>query len=103
MIAAVLATELVAAAGITLASRPLSTAVAPDSLMVAYAVGWPLATVALIVSARWLRDRWSPAPSALGMTALAGAIWPVLLVGVIEFWLVSVAAKCIAGRREVPR
>lgn len=75
-----------------------------DALLWGYAVGWPLATVALIASARWMRDSCSPAPTSLGMSCLAGAIWPVLVVGLVEFWLVNIAAKRLAGaRRRVDR
>jgi hypothetical protein len=78
--------------------------VVSDMLMLVYALGWPLASVGLIVAARWLRDRWRPAPGSLGITCLAGAIWPLLLLGLAQFAIVAATAKVLANRSpEVAR
>lgn len=69
-----------------------------DVLMLVYALGWLLVSAGLIVAARWLRDRWRPASGSLGITCLAGAVWPLLLLGLAQFAIVVMTAKVLADR-----
>ncbi len=60
------------------------TLIVADAIVVAYLFGWALTTAGLIVSSRWLMNRWSPASHPVAVSFLAGAAWPLLLLGAIE-------------------
>ena len=53
----------------------------------------------VFVWAGWVRPRGEPAPLRPGWTALvAGLIWPVLLVAVVQLAVVMVMAKWCSAR-----
>jgi len=54
------------------------------TLVVIYLGGWMLATLSLFAASRRWNDRRSPAPNPLWVSVLAGAVWPLLIVGVVE-------------------
>ena len=57
-------------------------------------VALAVAVIALLV-AEWVRDPGAPAPEHPGFfAALAGLLWPALLIGIAEL-----AVVCCAGRR----
>jgi hypothetical protein len=70
-----------------------------DELLLVYLSGWVVTTLGALVAARRLGDEGRPAPHPLGVSVLAGAFWPLLLVGVLELTSVIVAAK-VRLRRE---
>ncbi|MCT7661729.1 hypothetical protein N4S67_25345 [Mycobacterium sp. CPCC 205710] len=45
------------------------------------------------MATRWLSDRRAPAPHPLIMSIVAGAVWPLLLVGLVELSSVMVYTK----------
>ena len=64
-----------------------------DTLVVIYLGGWMLATLGVYAASRRWNDRRSPAPHPLGVSLFAGAVWPLLLVGLVELSSVIVYAK----------
>jgi Na+-transporting NADH:ubiquinone oxidoreductase subunit NqrE len=64
-----------------------------DMLIAAYFGCWIVVTVAVYGATRWFADRRSPAPHPLLMSIVAGAVWPLLLVGLVELSSVMVYTK----------
>jgi hypothetical protein len=59
-----------------------------------YLVAWGVTTGVAFVASRRLGDRGQPAINVFFVSVLAGALWPLLLLGVVE--LSSVAAYTTA-------
>ena len=64
-----------------------------DILVGIYLGGWILVTLAVYAAGRRWNDRQSPAPHPLRVSLFAGAVWPLLLVGLVELSSVIVYAK----------
>lgn len=59
------------------------------------------ATVATYAVGKWMACGDVPAVASLGLSVVAGMVWPVLLVGIVELGLVaaySTAATRLTGR-----
>ncbi|ANE78811.1 hypothetical protein A7U43_05220 [Mycobacterium adipatum] len=52
---------------------------------IAYLIGWVVGTAVVYVASRRLNDPRNPAPHVLILSAVAGALWPMLLLGAVEF------------------
>jgi hypothetical protein len=63
-----------------------------DVLVAIYLGGWSLVTLAGYITSRWFGHRWSPPAHPLLGSALAGAVWPLLFIGLIEFSSIVVYA-----------
>jgi hypothetical protein len=66
-----------------------------DVIVVAYLLGWALTSAGLVISSRRLRSRRRPAPHPVAVSFLAGAFWPFLLLGVVEYGAVVAASKVV--------
>jgi hypothetical protein len=64
-----------------------------DILVGVYLSGWVLAVIGVYVAGRHFSDPRSPAPHPLWVSLLAGAIWPLLIVGFVEISSVIVYTK----------
>src|SRR3982074_1641593 len=64
-----------------------------DVLVAIYLGGWFLVTLAGYIASRWFGHRWSPPAHSLLGSALAGAVWPLLVIGLIEFSAIVVYAN----------
>jgi hypothetical protein len=64
-----------------------------DVLVAVYLGGWLLVTLAGYIAGRWFGHRWSPPAHPLFGSALAGAVWPLLLIGLIELSAIIVYAN----------
>lgn len=53
--------------------------------VVAYLIGWVVSTAVVYVASRRLNDPSNPAPHILMLSAVAGLLWPMLLLGAVEF------------------
>ena len=53
-------------------------------VVVLYLGGWLLATLGMYAASRRWNDRQSPAPHPLRVSVVAGAVWPLLIVGIVE-------------------
>ena len=58
-------------------------------LLIAYLAGWVITSAPASVVVRKLRNRGSSVAVAL----LAGMLWPVLLVGVAQYGLITLVAR----------
>jgi hypothetical protein len=63
------------------------------TLLVVYFVGWVAASLAAHAIGKRLAERHSPAVHPLVLSVVAGALWPLLLVGLVEFSSVMVMTK----------
>jgi hypothetical protein len=72
-----------------------------DVIVVIYLLGWPLASVALAVSSRLVSSRLRPARNPLAVSLLAGAAWPFLVLGAVQFGAV-VALKALVDDNALP-
>jgi hypothetical protein len=55
-----------------------------SDLIVIYLGGWVVVTTGLFTLTSHFTDFRSPAPHPLGISILAGAVWPLLVLGVAE-------------------
>ena len=62
-------------------------------LVVMYLGGWVVATLCMHAAGRRLSDSRSPSEHPLGVSVVAGALWPLLVIGVAELSSVAVYAK----------
>jgi hypothetical protein len=56
-----------------------------QTTVIAYLIGWVVSTAVVYVASRRLNDPRNPAPHILVLSAVAGALWPMLLLGAVEF------------------
>jgi Na+/H+-translocating membrane pyrophosphatase len=64
-----------------------------NELVVIYLAGWVMASVALYAASRRFSDAQTPAEHPLRVSLIAGAVWPLLVVGLVELSSVVVIAK----------
>jgi hypothetical protein len=64
-----------------------------DILFWIYLGGWIPATLGVYAAGRRWRDRWAPARHPLRVSLLAGAVWPLLVIGLVELSSVVVFTK----------
>ena len=64
-----------------------------DTLLVVYFLGWLIASFAAHAVGKRLGERHAPAGHPLLISIAAGAVWPLLLVGLVEFSSVMVMTK----------
>ncbi|MGE2690149.1 hypothetical protein [Mycolicibacterium pulveris] len=72
-----------------------------DVLVAIYLCGWAVVTVGLYVAGKRLAERGSAAARTLGVSVLGGALWPLLLVGVVEASSIVVLTKL--GAKTTPQ
>jgi len=63
------------------------------TLLVVYFVGWIIASFAAYAAGKRLADRSEPAVHPLLLSVAAGAVWPLLVVGLVELSSVMVFTK----------
>lgn len=56
-----------------------------QAAVIAYLIGWVVSTAVVFLASRRLNDPHNPAPHLLILSAVAGALWPLLLLGAVEF------------------
>jgi nitrate reductase NapE component len=71
-----------------------------SALAAFYAAGVVVATVGGWVAARKLGDQDQPAERLLLWSVIAGVLWPVLLVGIVQMIGVWMLAKAVARPRS---
>ena len=67
-----------------------------DVLVVAYLSLWALTSVGLIASSRWLKSPSRPAPHPVAVSLLAGAVWPLLLLGAAQLGVLVAATEALS-------
>jgi hypothetical protein len=66
------------------------------TLTVVYAASAIVTTGIVLVASRPLVDEHRPPTHRLSLAAVAGLLWPVMLLGLVEFSSVMVYAKVVA-------
>jgi hypothetical protein len=69
-------------------------------LIVIYLGGWVVVTIGLYGVGKHFSDRRSPAPHPLAVSVIAAALWPLLLVGMVE--LTSAAMYARVHKKDEP-
>jgi hypothetical protein len=64
-----------------------------SDLTVIYLGAWVVVAVVLYTVISHFADFRSPTPHPLGLSIAAGAVWPLLLLGAVEFSSLAVCAK----------
>ena len=64
-----------------------------NELVMIYLAGWVMASVALLAASKRYSDGRSPAVHPLRVSLIAGAAWPLLVVGLVELSSVVVLTK----------
>jgi Na+-transporting NADH:ubiquinone oxidoreductase subunit NqrE len=62
-------------------------------LVAVYVSGWLAVTVAVYAAGRRMTDRKKPATHPLMVSVAAGALWPFLVVGLVELSSIIVLTK----------
>jgi hypothetical protein len=62
-------------------------------MVLIYLSGWLIGTIAAYTAARHLHDRCEPSPHPLCVSVVAGALWPLLLVELVELSSVVMLTK----------
>ncbi|MEU0498524.1 hypothetical protein [Mycobacterium sp. NPDC006124] len=73
------------------------------SLLVGYAALAVVAAVVAFVASARLGDGRRPVPQRLGLSVAAGAVWPVILLGVVEVSSFAMYAKAHQHDGETDR
>jgi hypothetical protein len=64
-----------------------------SQVIVIYLCGWVVASLGLYAAGRRLTDERAPALNPLVVSVAAGAVWPLLVVGLVELSSVAVFTR----------
>jgi hypothetical protein len=64
-----------------------------SDLFVIYLGGWAVVAAGLYAVTAHFADFRSPTSHPLGMSVIGGALWPLLILGAVEFSSLAVCAK----------
>lgn len=64
-----------------------------DVLAISYLSGWVVATLVAYAAAKRFSELRSPAVRPITVSLLAGAVWPLLVIGLVELSSVIVYTK----------
>ncbi|MCV7430142.1 hypothetical protein [Mycolicibacterium bacteremicum] len=70
--------------------------------VVGYLIGWVVSTAIIYGASRRLNDQNSPSPHGLVLSAVAATLWPLLLLGAVEFSSVAVASSAANHLKSEP-
>jgi hypothetical protein len=68
-----------------------------------YLAGWPIATIIAIGVSHRLHDNRFRPPPTLWVSVVAGAVWPVLALGLLQCGVVAMVFSHARGRCRNPR
>lgn len=64
-----------------------------DVIICAYMLGWVLTSISLVLSSQMFAERRRRQPHPVAVSFVAGAAWPLLLLGVVEYGALAAAAR----------
>jgi hypothetical protein len=64
----------------------------------AYLSGWAIESLALFAASHWLHDSNFRAPPTSAVGLLAGAVWPLVTLGVVQYGAVAAVSKMMSDR-----
>jgi hypothetical protein len=77
-----------------------------STVLSCYLLGWVLTTIGLALAVGKLNDRVAPQAHPLPLAVVAGAAWPLVLLGGAQFAIVAIVAIVLntsRRRTDVPR
>ena len=74
-----------------------------DVVCCVYVFGWALTTASLSAAARRARGRSVPRTTSVPLMVAAGAAWPLLAVGVVEYAGIVAAASVLSRHQHEPK
>lgn len=63
------------------------------TIITAYVIGWVISAVLIFAASRAVNGQQEPAPHQFALSAVAGALWPLLVLGAVEFSSVAAASS----------
>ncbi len=69
--------------------------------LLAYLGGWAVTTAVAVVAARTMAPRFSCGGGSFALSVLAGAVWPLMLLGALEFASVAMWSTVRSWRKPV--
>jgi hypothetical protein len=73
-----------------------------STLLSFYLLGWVMTTIGLSLLVGKLNDRVAPQSRPVPLAVGAGAVWPLLLLGAVQFTIVAIVLNAIRRRTDVP-
>lgn len=67
-----------------------------------YLLGWAITTIGLALVVGKLNDRIAPQPRLIPVAAVAGAAWPLVLLGAAQFATVAMILTAVRRRTAPP-
>jgi hypothetical protein len=74
-----------------------------STVLSCYLLGWVMTTIGLALVVGKLNDRVAPQAHPLPLAVVAGAAWPLVLLGAAQFTIVAIVLNAIRRRTHVPR
>lgn len=66
--------------------------------LVAHLTGWAIESLAVFAASQWLRDDNFDPPRALGISLMAGALWPLVTLGLLQYGAIAAISKIVSDR-----
>ena len=66
----------------------------------AYLSGWAIGSLAVTAASQWLRDSDSRAPRTWAISLLAGAVWPLVILGLVQYGAIAAISKAVSARER---
>lgn len=73
-----------------------------QTTVIAYLIGWVVSTAVVYLTSRRLSDPGISAGHRMALSAAAGALWPLLLIGAVEFSSLAAASSAAAHLKPEP-
>jgi hypothetical protein len=71
-----------------------------STVLTYYLLGWLTTTIGFVFVVGKLNDRLAPAPHPIPLAVVAGAAWPLVLLGAAQFTAVAVVLDAIRRRTD---
>lgn len=73
-----------------------------QTVIAAYLIGWALSAVVIYMASRHMGgSKYEPVPHQFALSAGAGALWPLLILGAVEFSSVAAASSAASHVESV--
>jgi hypothetical protein len=74
-----------------------------STVLCCYLLGWVMTTIGLALVVGKLNHRVAPQAHPQPLAVVAGAAWPLVLLGAAQFAIVAIVLNAIRRRTDVPR
>jgi hypothetical protein len=66
-----------------------------STVLTCYLLGWVMTTIGFVLVVGTLNDRVAPAPHPIPLAVVAGAAWPLVLLGAAQFATVALVLDAV--------